>query len=415
MNADKWVIVGGGLHGVHLAIRLIIKAGVAREKIQIIDPADTLLEQWSQRSAATGMKFLRSPSVHHLAPDPFSLVEYSGIKKRRERYSKRLFAPPFDRPSLRLFNEHCKALIEKYGLNECHVKERAVQITPDEEVVIVRTNGGMQIRAERLILALGVGENSVLPSWVPPNTQRVERLFDFQSTKQMREAQERLAIIGGGISAVQAALKAVHEGHKVTLVTRHQLRKHQFDSDPGWLGPKHMRGFARERSMARRRSVIRSARHRGSIPPELFADFHRAMRAGQVELYISEVENLIDEGTSLRLRLKGGACLSVERVILATGLEAQRPGGELIERLVSAEPLPCAGCGFPIVDRHLRWHPRIFVAGALAELELGPSARNISGARRAGERIIAFVRGVTNEQPSHVWHPKGRRRLKRSS
>jgi hypothetical protein len=29
------------------------------------------------------------------------------------------------------------------------------------------------------------------------------------------------------------------------------------------------------------------------------------------------------------------------------------------------------------------------VTGALAELELGPSARNIAGARSAGERLLA--------------------------
>ena len=30
----------------------------------------------------------------------------------------------------------------------------------------------------------------------------------------------------------------------------------------------------------------------------------------------------------------------------------------------------------------------VYVAGALAELELGPSARNIAGARLAAERIV---------------------------
>ena len=40
----------------------------------------------------------------------------------------------------------------------------------------------------------------------------------------------------------------------------------------------------------------------------------------------------------------------------------------------------------------LRWHPRVYVSGPLAELELGPSARNISGARRAAERLVAAAR-----------------------
>ena len=34
---------------------------------------------------------------------------------------------------------------------------------------------------------------------------------------------------------------------------------------------------------------------------------------------------------------------------------------------------------------------RIYVSGALADLELGPSARNIAGVRLAAERIIQVV------------------------
>ena len=50
--------------------------------------------------------------------------------------------------------------------------------------------------------------------------------------------------------------------------------------------------------------------------------------------------------------------------------------------------LPTAKDGFPIVDRHLRWRKSLFVMGPLAELEVGPVSRNISGARMAASRII---------------------------
>ena len=53
--------------------------------------------------------------------------------------------------------------------------------------------------------------------------------------------------------------------------------------------------------------------------------------------------------------------------------------------------LPCAECGYPVVEPDLRWHPRIYVTGPLAELELGPASRNISGARRAADRIVASL------------------------
>ena len=64
------------------------------------------------------------------------------------------------------------------------------------------------------------------------------------------------------------------------------------------------------------------------------------------------------------------------------------------DQLVESASLPCASCGYPVVDKALRWHPRVYVSGPLAELELGPSSRNISGARRAAERLVAAAREV---------------------
>ena len=48
-----------------------------------------------------------------------------------------------------------------------------------------------------------------------------------------------------------------------------------------------------------------------------------------------------------------------------------------------------------LVDKNLRWgrNGRIFVSGALAELEIGPSSRNIAGARLAAERIVEAFTG----------------------
>ena len=78
----------------------------------------------------------------------------------------------------------------------------------------------------------------------------------------------------------------------------------------------------------------------------------------------------------------------------------------LIDQLIESAQLACADCGYPIVDAALRWHSRVFVSGALAELELGPSSRNIAGARRAAERIIWALRGErADELPTEVVKP----------
>ena len=93
-------------------------------------------------------------------------------------------------------------------------------------------------------------------------------------------------------------------------------------------------------------------------------------------------------------------------MLLASGFGVERPGGVLIDQLIESAQLACADCGYPIVDAALRWHSRVFVSGALAELELGPSSRNIAGARRAAERIIWALRGErADELPTEIVKP----------
>ena len=75
---------------------------------------------------------------------------------------------------------------------------------------------------------------------------------------------------------------------------------------------------------------------------------------------------------------------------LATGFGKRVPGDGLVGKIAAAFDLDVAPDGYPVPDASLRWSDsQIFVAGALAELELGPSARNLAGARLAAERIVA--------------------------
>jgi cation diffusion facilitator CzcD-associated flavoprotein CzcO len=49
----EWLIIGGGIHGVHLAARLIGEAGVAPDQLRIVDPADRLLARWRDSHYST--------------------------------------------------------------------------------------------------------------------------------------------------------------------------------------------------------------------------------------------------------------------------------------------------------------------------------------------------------------------------
>lgn len=393
INQKKWAIIGGGPHGVHLAIRLR-HAGVPAANIHIIDPHPRLLAHWQRCTQATGMKYLRSPVVHHLDIDPYALANFA---KSRAGRSFAMFMPPYRRPGLQLFQAHCEALIEQYDLGQCHVQASVEALSADAQRWQITTNRS-EVSADHVVLAIGSSSELNRPAWAHGiQSDRIAHLFEQPSEHPARATHtQRLVVVGGGISAAQAAL-ALAARHEVTLLRRHQPRIHMFDSDPGWLGPLNMRGFSNCNDLAARRTMIRQARHRGSMPPELARKLHCKTRLGVLRVVEDEVQSATLQSDDVLLALKDHQPLQADRVVLATGMNPHRPGGMLVDDLINKLQLPVATCGFPIVQPNLQWHPGLFVMGGLAELQLGPTSRNIAGAREAAARIMT----AASAQPKH--------------
>ena len=384
----SWLIIGGGIHGVHLAARLIGERCVEAEQVRILDPGENLLARWRTYTATTGMTHLRSPSVHHLDLDPWSLKRFAGKRKKRK---PGLFAPPYDRPPLSLFDAHCDRVIAEHGLKSLHVRGWASACRVACDGVFTETTEGKTLRAENVLLAMGASEQPEWPTWAPVDDPRISHIFGRGFSLSAGDVRQHVAVVGGGISAAQVALRLCGEGHRVHLVSRHALREHQFDSDPGWLGPRFMARFEREACVERRRAMIVEARHRGSLPPDVRRALRRAIHAGVIAWHEAEVDVVNDGSDGLRLLLSNRDEVRAQRILLATGFSSRRPGGAMVDELIESAALPCASCGYPIVDSALRWHPRIYVTGPLAELELGPASRNIAGARRAGDRLVSVL------------------------
>ncbi len=402
-----WLVIGGGPHGVHIALRLIGEAGVARDAIRIVDDEPRLLARWRRSTRNTGMTFLRSPSVHHIGLSSASLSRFASGRGRRVH---KPFTRPYSRPALELFDLHCDDVIERNALEALHVWGRVhrLEVSPAgaqvgfEDLADAGRIG--QLHARHVILALGAPREPAWPEWARSALasesamggsgarQRIRHIFDPGFELEDEPSDSAIAVIGAGISGAQVALRMARPGRRVILVSRHGLKVEQFDSDPGWQGPMNMGGFARLSDPNERRSRIRAARHRGSMPPDVHAALRRAFAEGTIELFEgAEVTSARVSDSEVSLALEAQQ-IQADRVLLATGFPSRRPGGSWLDDAVDALRLPCAACGYPIVDRGLRWHPRLLVTGALAELELGPVSRNLSGAQRAADRILAVAR-----------------------
>ena len=170
------------------------------------------------------------------------------------------------------------------------------------------------------------------------------------------------------------------------LISRHPLRTSQYDFDPCWIGPKCLKEFQLN-DFAKRRNSVDRARIRGSAPREVLEEFRRAVAAGRLEFQQDCIRDASTNGQRIRLTTNTGIG-RVDAVVLATGFHPERPGGPFIDQVIRDFGLKCGTCGYPIVGKDLRWSDNIFVTGPLAELQLGPCARNIVGARNAGRLLL---------------------------
>lgn len=386
-----WLIVGGGIHGTHLAHVLVHGYGVPRDRLAVLDPHPEPLAQWTRLTGNVGMPYLRSTSVHHLALDPDDLRRFAA---RLPGLPVRPFAHPNFRPAYTLFQAHCRHLRALYRLDDLWVQGTAQGLARRADGWRVETERG-SLEARRVVLAIGRTWLS-WPTWaaaVQASGGAVYHIFQEGFCTDALPLHGRVAVVGGGITAGQVALLlAGRAPGAVTLLMRHPIREHDFDADPGWFGPKYQTGFQATPCYVQRRQMITAARHRGSMPPEVASAVRLAAQRGLLTLRQSEIVAAdVAAAGVVRLRLADGDQIEVERVVLATGFDRRRPGHEWLDRAIAQYNLPCAPCGYPIVDRTLCWAPGLYVSGALAELEIGPIAANIAGARQAARRLEPVV------------------------
>lgn len=382
-----WAIIGGGIHGTFLANALIRQRITDRSGLRILDPNNEPLAEWKRVTTNVGMKYLRSPKVHHLDVDPLSLKHYF----RCNECQGDEFIFPNDRPSIRLFNEHADSVIKKSGLHDIYQKGYAADIYFEKDHAVIITTADT-IRAKHIILAIGRSGSLNWPNWArlaKEEGAEISNVLEGSFYRDKIPETSEIVVVGGGMSAVQTAISLASGNRHVTLLSPHSLRQNNYDSDPGWMGPKYLNRFRKIPCFQKRRRVIDRARNSGTITYDVKRELQQCQNRNSCSIYVDEIEHCsVLTKDLMLLKLKSGESLAANQIILATGYCNQRPGGRLLERLISRYQLNCSECAFPITDSTLRWHDRLFVSGVLAELEVGPASGNIIGARMAAEKIL---------------------------
>ncbi|NJK39970.1 MAG: lysine N(6)-hydroxylase/L-ornithine N(5)-oxygenase family protein [Oscillatoriales cyanobacterium RM2_1_1] len=400
-------IIGAGPQALTLVTHLLQKRARFRPRFVVFDPSGTWLTQWHRQFAAQAIPHLRSPAVHHPDPDAFALRRFA------EGRSDELF-PPYDLPGTRLFQEFCAEVVQRWQLEQRVYPAKVVQLLPIGEGRRSRFQIGLEngsvITARRVLLATGAGIPQI-PDWAEhiSMTYPLERLCHAQQVNlnTLLLVGERILIVGGGLTSGHLAMGAIQRGATVTLMTRRWLQEKLFDANPGWLGPKYLKGFKAEPCWLNRWHRIQQARNGGSLTPTMMLNLRQAERQGKLVLEEnchvvsatwqahSEVEPFDDHSRQhWQIHCDNGSSQSFDRIWLATGTRFDLQQHELLQEVLTRYPAEMVQ-GLPVLDFSLRIPGcECFIMGGLAALQIGPVARNLFGGKLASERIVpALIKG----------------------
>jgi hypothetical protein len=399
-------VIGAGPHALTLAAHLLQKRKSWGNRLVFFDPSGVWLSQWRQQFAALEIPHLRSPAVHHPAPNPFALRDFA------QTHAQELY-PPYDLPGTKLFIDFCDRLIQEHQLQDHLVKAQVERIVPLEKGFQLWLGDGSLVSARRVVVAHG-GGRKFLPDWVQGiSTPYPRDRLQHSSEVDLRTLDcrgEKILIVGSGLTSGHLAIGAAKRGAKVTIMARRVFYEKFFDADPGWLGPKYLKDFQQESCWLTRSQTVINARNGGSLTPAVFTHLHRLRAEGKVEFienceikqahwvsgagdqepHLGELADSWESNlqTGWQLGCSNGEKLACDRLWLATGSTLKIQEQPLLAPLLVTNPLEVVN-GLPVLTTHLRWgNCELYLMGGLAALQIGPTARNLSGARMASDRIV---------------------------
>lgn len=384
-------IIGAGPHALTLATHLLQKRSQMQEKIVVLDPNGFWMHQWQRLFSMLEISHLRSPALHQPDPNPHALRQFA---KHR---ANELFSP-HDLPGAKLFQDFCQTLICRWQLQQRVHRALVQRITPimqERPCLSIALNGGKSLVAQRVVLAMGGGMLN-FPTWVNriSTPYPKDRLCHSHTVdlRQLHLRGERVLIVGGGLTSGHLAVGAVARGAEVLLLSRRRLLEKWFDADPNWPNSTEHQEFVAEGDWEARWEMIQQARNGGSMTPDMMAHLRQLQQTGKLTLHQRcQVVRAEWQGDRWQVRCQDGAVLQCDRIWLATGTKLDATQNPLLADVLEEFPTGIVN-GLPVLDDHLRWQGcDLFLMGGLAALQIGPTARNLAGARLASDRIVAAL------------------------
>ena len=253
------IIIGAGPQGLTIAAHLR-QLGMPESKLGILDPNPKPMSGWKRRTMLVGMSKLRSPAWLHIDVERNSLQMYA-------ENSGHSFSNENECPTLKLFNDHSNWVISRYGLDKSIICGKAMGLSKNKFGWCVDTTDG-SISTQSVVLALGTSENGTWPNWAHSLQRQgvsIGHVLEYALDKSLNS----IAIVGGGLSGVQAAVSAAQNGQNVFLFTKRPLMQSKYDTPSCWFNSKAMINFSSKRPLSDRLNIVLRNRNPGTITTEV--------------------------------------------------------------------------------------------------------------------------------------------------
>ena len=420
------------------------KDGKCEQSICVIDPGGRWLTEWNGRGEALSINFLRSPAL--MTPDynnNAGLTRFASTSRRESELKDveiprdasqelrgHIDAGLFKLPGSALFKSFCDDIVMSLPHTFITGSVCDVKKTSGEDIYeLIGPEGTILAKARHTIYALGPSCAPNIPQQITciydkskkASQSRVIHTFAWKQLKKLPFKNETVVVIGGGLSAVQTVLLASERGaRRVVLVSRRPLRSRLLDLSIDWFNPQagwrtranHNKSKKRgekfrmyefyDTPKGERKEWVRSARDGATVPPYYLKELDCAAKktaAGIIDRYVDEIDTACFAGSgnedesSIRVTFRhGSAPLFADRIILATGSSLDVDSVPLLRSVIERFQLPLAD-GLPDLDDNLQWgaNENFSVVGALALMQIGPEAGNLSGCRRCAERCASHL------------------------
>jgi hypothetical protein len=385
-------------------------------RVCVVDPNPEWMVSWKSNFDQLNIKHLRSSALAH--PNMFdrrALMTYAnnhgrdetelfqsncGKMKALSGLGRETDTGLWDLPSTSLFEDFCDDLCQ--NLKHTYFQGYASDLTRGKRGVYQISWKDMSgnehsVGALRVILAMGMVGKPVVPKGLvscPTVSWKTPDAFSFAPKNESDHVPQHVLVVGGGLTAAQAALRVVEGGNICVLCSRRPLHEKHFDVPVEWFDRRKtaecLSKFYQE-TIENRLTQLKEVRNGGSIPA-MYMKRLKAHEGRGLTYWVGEVEHACEkpedggathDGKRIRIRFEKQT-VAFDRVILATGVAPDCTANPFYRKVLERFPITVHG-GFPDVTQDLRWSEdsEIFVIGAMSALQVGPDAGNLMGMRRA--------------------------------